>query len=37
MSANKDYVDPQRMKKNWRFVIICIVVIGAVLYWWLHG
>jgi hypothetical protein len=34
MSMNKDYGNPERMKTNWRFVLGCALVIGAVLYLW---
>jgi hypothetical protein len=36
MSQNKDYTDPEKMKKNWRFVVGCVLVIGFVLYLWLR-
>ena len=34
--ARQDYVDFKHLKKNWYFVLACIIVIGGVLYLWLR-
>jgi len=36
MSTNKNYTNPEKMKKNWRFVLGCIAVFGVILYLWLR-
>jgi len=32
MSTNKNYTNPEKMKKNWRFVVGCALVFGTTLY-----
>jgi hypothetical protein len=32
MSTNKNYTNPEKIKKNWRFVLGCILVFGGILY-----
>jgi len=34
--GRQDYVDFEHLKKNWYFVLACIIVIGGVLYLWLR-
>ena len=37
MSANKEFAQQKNLKRNWRFLIACVVVIGVVLYFLLRS
>jgi hypothetical protein len=31
------YVQRKEIKRNWRYLLLCAVIMGVILYFWLHG